>query len=75
MGLVALVFAYLMAAKIDKVDIGTQRMKEISTYIQEGSMAFMKREYRVLSIFSGSVKRTSGIFNQNIRRWRRRHTS
>ncbi len=51
MGLVALIFAYLMAAKINKVDVGTKRMEEIATYIQEGSMAFMKREYKALAIF------------------------
>jgi len=51
MGLVALVFAFLMAAKIEKVEVGTKRMREISTYIQEGSMAFMSREYKVLSVF------------------------
>lgn len=51
MGLVALIFAYLTAAKVNKVAVGTERMKEISGYIQEGSMAFLKREYRSLVIF------------------------
>jgi K(+)-stimulated pyrophosphate-energized sodium pump len=34
------------------VDVGTERMKEISTYIQEGSMAFLTREYKTLVIFA-----------------------
>ncbi|WP_053956692.1 sodium-translocating pyrophosphatase [Inediibacterium massiliense] len=50
-GVVALIFAYMLAAKINKVDVGTERMKEISTYIYEGSMAFLSREYKTLVIF------------------------
>lgn len=50
-GLLALLFAYYKAYKIGKVDVGTERMKEISSYIQEGAMAFLTREYRTLIIF------------------------
>ena len=52
-GVVALLFAlYLTNVKIKPVDVGTERMKEISTYIQEGAMAFLKEEYKSLVIFS-----------------------
>ncbi len=55
-GIVALAFAYYLAvSKIKSVSAGTDRMKEISTYIQEGAMAFMKREYKSLVIFAGVV--------------------
>ncbi len=50
-GVLALVFAFVLAARINKVDVGTERMKEISSYIHEGSMAFLTREYKALSIF------------------------
>lgn len=50
-GIAALVFAYILANKINKVDVGTDRMREISTYIQEGSMAFLMREYKTLVVF------------------------
>ncbi|SDK71749.1 sodium-translocating pyrophosphatase [Natronincola ferrireducens] len=50
-GLVALIFAYVLANKINNVDVGNERMKEISSYIQEGSMAFLTREYKTLAIF------------------------
>lgn len=50
-GVLALVFAYYLATKINKVEVGTERMKEISTYIHEGAMAFLTREYKVLVIF------------------------
>jgi K(+)-stimulated pyrophosphate-energized sodium pump len=50
-GIAALVFAYILANKINKVDVGTDRMREISTYIQEGAMAFLMREYKALVVF------------------------
>ena len=51
-GVVALLYAYYKAVTINKVDVGTERMKEISGYIQEGAMAFLSREYRTLVIFA-----------------------
>lgn len=50
-GIGALVFAWILAGKINKVDPGTDRMKEISSYIHEGAMAFLTREYKALIIF------------------------
>lgn len=53
-GVVALLFAYYLASsKINKVSAGNDRMVEISTYIQEGAMAFLTREYKTLVIFAG----------------------
>jgi len=51
LGVVALIFAYFLTAKVKKVDAGTDRMKEIAAYIHEGSMAFLTREYKALAIF------------------------
>jgi K(+)-stimulated pyrophosphate-energized sodium pump len=51
-GVVALVYAYYKAVSINKVDAGNERMKEIAGYIQEGSMAFLSREYKTLVIFA-----------------------
>lgn len=51
-GVLALLFAFfLVTTKINTVDAGTERMKEIATYIQEGAMAFLRREYKTLVIF------------------------
>ncbi len=50
-GIVALVFAYTLTLKINRVAVGGERMKEISTYIQQGAMAFLKRQYKSLLIF------------------------
>ena len=52
-GIIALVFAaFLVVKKINTVVVKHDRMNEIAGYIHEGSMAFLKREYRVLIIFS-----------------------
>ncbi len=50
-GCLALICAWWLAAWIFKNDTGTDRMKEISSYIREGAMAFLMREYRTVIIF------------------------
>jgi len=52
-GLVALAFAFLLVtSKINPVKVTHDRMNEIASYIHEGAMAFLRREYRVLVIFA-----------------------
>jgi len=55
MGLAGLLFAYLKAQWVIKQDPGTERMQELAGFVQEGAMAFLKREYKVLGIFVGVV--------------------
>lgn len=50
-GALALVFAFYKASWIAKLSPGNDRMKEISSYIHEGAMAFLTREYKSLAIF------------------------
>ncbi len=50
-GIIALLFALSKAKSVAKADPGTERMKEISSYIHEGAMAFLQREYKSLIIF------------------------
>lgn len=50
-GVLALVVAFGLSAWINKNDEGTDRMKEIASYIREGAMAFLMREYRTIIIF------------------------
>ncbi|MCT4508639.1 MAG: sodium-translocating pyrophosphatase [Tepidibacter sp.] len=54
-GIIALLFAFILANKINRVEVGTDRMKEISSYIQEGAMAFLTREYKTLVLFVGAI--------------------
>lgn len=48
--LIGLIVAFVLASWIGKADEGTDRMKEISGYIREGAMAFLKREYKTMVI-------------------------
>ena len=50
-GAIALLFALARSANIGKLSEGNERMVEISGYIREGAMAFLRREYRSLVIF------------------------
>jgi K(+)-stimulated pyrophosphate-energized sodium pump len=51
LGIVALIFAFVKAKWVSRQDPGTERMVEISGYVRDGAMAFLKREYRVLAVF------------------------
>lgn len=50
-GIIALLFALYKASTINKVSPGNDRMKEIASYIADGAMAFLSREYKTLAIF------------------------
>ena len=41
LGIVALLFARFLSAKVSKQDAGTDRMKEIAAFIHEGAQAFL----------------------------------
>lgn len=51
MGIVGLLYTFIKFAWVDKQEAGNERMKEISTYIAEGAMAFLKAEWKILSYF------------------------
>ena len=51
-GIIALLFALYLASSIKKVDEGTDRMKEISSHIHEGAMAFLTSEYKYIVVFA-----------------------
>lgn len=59
----ALVFSFVKARSIATKDAGTDRMKAIASYIQEGAMAFLKAEYKVLAIFVVVVAALLGLIN------------
>jgi len=50
-GVLAMVYAFLKTSWINSQDEGSDRMKQIGASIANGAMAFLKAEYRVLSIF------------------------
>lgn len=54
-GIVALIYAIILAVRINKMDSGTKRMKEIAQSINEGAKAFLFSEYKILVIFVATV--------------------
>ena len=51
MGLIGLLYTIWKFFWVSKQDAGTDRMKEISNYISEGAMAFLRAEWKILSYF------------------------
>ena len=51
MGLIGLLYTFIKFNWVSKQDAGNERMKEISTYIAEGAMAFLKAEWKILGYF------------------------
>jgi len=51
MGVIGLLYTLLKFNWVSKQDAGNDRMKEISTYIAEGAMAFLKAEWKILGYF------------------------
>jgi K(+)-stimulated pyrophosphate-energized sodium pump len=50
-GVIALLFTFWKSSWVTKQDAGNERMETIAKNISEGAMAFLKAEYRILSIF------------------------
>ncbi|MDO5040727.1 MAG: sodium-translocating pyrophosphatase [Peptoniphilus sp.] len=50
-GIVALLFAGYKASFVTKQEPGNERMREIASYIEDGAMAFLTREYKALVVF------------------------
>ncbi len=51
MGLIGLLYTLIKFKWVSKQDAGTDRMKEISKYIADGAMAFLKAEWKILGYF------------------------
>jgi len=51
LGILGLVVMAIRSAWVSKQDAGEENMRELAGYIADGAMAFLKAEWRVLSIF------------------------
>ena len=61
-GVIGLLFAMYLFAKVSKADPGNEKMVELSDAIHEGAMAFLNREYRSLAVFVVILVIVLGIF-------------
>ncbi|HRK55540.1 MAG TPA: sodium-translocating pyrophosphatase [Cyclobacteriaceae bacterium] len=55
LGVLGLLYVIWKSAWVSKQDAGTDKMKRIAGHIAEGAMAFLKAEYKVLSVFVACV--------------------
>ena len=68
LGVFALLFTWWKTQEINATPEGSERMSKIAASIQEGAMAFLKAEYRILVIFVAGVAALlywSGSNNEN----------
>ncbi|MEC8257818.1 MAG: sodium-translocating pyrophosphatase [Candidatus Thermoplasmatota archaeon] len=54
-GLVGLVIAFVLYMRVNSVKIDNEVVADITNEIQDGAMAFLKAEYRILGIFVAAV--------------------
>ena len=68
LGVLALLFTWWKTQEINATPEGSERMSKIAASIQEGAMAFLKAEYRILIMFVAGVAALlywSGSNNEN----------
>ncbi|HSM50625.1 MAG TPA: sodium/proton-translocating pyrophosphatase, partial [Thermoanaerobaculia bacterium] len=51
LGLAGLLYTLLRSVWVSRQEAGNERMVRIARAIQEGAMAFLRAEYRVLAVF------------------------
>ena len=71
LGIVGLIWMAIQSAWVSKQDAGDAKMQELAGYIADGAMAFLKAEWKVLSIFvvfvaillaySGTIHEVNGV--------------
>ena len=61
MGVIGLLYTFIKFNWVSRQDAGSDRMKEISNYIAEGAMAFLKAEWKILGYFVAIVALLLGI--------------
>ena len=65
MGIVGLLYTFLKFKWVSKQDAGNPRMQEISKYIAEGAMAFLKAEWKILGYFVVLVAILLGVMSMS----------
>ncbi|MBX2934486.1 MAG: sodium-translocating pyrophosphatase [Ferruginibacter sp.] len=65
MGILGLLYTLIKFSWVNKQDAGSDRMKEISNFIAEGAMAFLKSEWKILAYFVVIVALLLGFMSQS----------
>ncbi|MBS1754840.1 MAG: sodium/proton-translocating pyrophosphatase, partial [Bacteroidetes bacterium] len=65
MGILGLLYTLIKFNWVGKQDAGSDRMKEISNFIAEGAMAFLKSEWKILAYFVVIVALLLGFMSQS----------
>ena len=67
---VALGFAYAFYRKMKRQSEGTERMREIAGHVRAGAMAYLRQQYKVvtvvfvvLALFLGDLANLAGVHN------------
>jgi len=63
-GLVGLAVMIMKSVWVNKQDAGDEKMQKLATYIREGALAFLKAEYRILTVFVIAAGILLGILSQ-----------
>ena len=50
-GIIALIFVFIKNSSVSKKEVGNAKMAKIAKNIADGAMAFLKAEYKILSVF------------------------
>jgi K(+)-stimulated pyrophosphate-energized sodium pump len=53
--MISLIYVFFLKSQLGKLKVGNSKIEEISSYIKEGTLAFMKREYKIIAIFIVSI--------------------
>ncbi|MFP4187210.1 MAG: sodium-translocating pyrophosphatase [Acholeplasmataceae bacterium] len=64
LALISLFYALALNRKITAIKVENDRIKEISSYIHEGALAFMRRQYRIIIYFAivvGAILALTGL--------------
>ncbi|MGK7396533.1 MAG: sodium-translocating pyrophosphatase [Candidatus Cyclobacteriaceae bacterium M3_2C_046] len=51
LGIIGLLFVFIRSSWVSKQEVGTEKMARIAGNIADGAMAFLKAEYKILTIF------------------------
>ncbi len=71
-GIIAIIYASVLIVRINKMPAGNEKMKSIASAIQEGAMAYLKRQYRtvaIVAVFVAVILFVPGIWNSSFGIW------